>query len=234
MAVIGQRTFSDGVDRYIALSNESLVRPIAIGTNWTSLRVSVLCAIDYQEAVSLGGAQFMIGLCSGTSNPYSSATTTNYIGMGFHRFPPTGTFTYNAGTGNPYLTGSGNGAITKTGTTQVTVSGNTFSHYFPVAGVGVPRRMIHSFVFTKGIPNYSITYYNNTADPLLNYTQADLLEVCDQIVVGTNILVNGVSVAGSGFTVAASEAAGVFDTVDIYWNKVPPMEIYGLGVTRCA
>ena len=45
MATIGVRSFNLIDDKYLALGNEEYVRPLAIGSNWSKIRVGMLVAL---------------------------------------------------------------------------------------------------------------------------------------------------------------------------------------------
>jgi hypothetical protein len=236
MAVIGQRTFTDGVDQYVALTNESLVRPLAMGTNWTTIRIAFLCAIDSQEAASFTGAQMSFGVSCGTTNPYSANTTTHSLLITSQYNGYLGTFTYNAGSGNPYFTGNGWGAIRKVGTTQTFTAGNNATQYYPAAGTGTPRRMIVTATIQRNyLANQYLIYYTVvTPVATLSFTQAHLIQALDQTSTSATIVINGASFTAGALVPTVFESAGLFDTLEIYWNKQIPFEIYGYGVTRCS
>jgi hypothetical protein len=80
MANIGTRTFNLVDDKYLSLANEEWVRTLAIGTNWTKLRIGKLVSVTPDATSNLSGVELIWGLCSGKTNPFGAASTTNFLG----------------------------------------------------------------------------------------------------------------------------------------------------------
>mgnify|MGYP003377941999 CR=1 FL=1 len=118
MANIGSRLFNLLADKYLTLANEEWVRTLAIGNDWNKLRLGLLLAVTPDGTNPLGGTALMLGLCSGKTNPYGAASTTNFVGAALHGSTPgatTGTLSYVAGAGNPYFTSGGSWPGTRVG-----------------------------------------------------------------------------------------------------------------------
>ena len=93
MANIGSRLFNLLADKYLTLANEEWVRTLAIGNDWNKLRLGLLLAVTPNGTNPLGGTALMLGLCSGKTNPYGAASTTNFVGAGLHGSAPGVTIT---------------------------------------------------------------------------------------------------------------------------------------------
>jgi len=65
MASIGVRSFNLIEDKYLTLANEEYVRTLAIGSNWTRLRLGMLAALTPDGVADLQGVQCIWGLCAG-------------------------------------------------------------------------------------------------------------------------------------------------------------------------
>src|SRR5664279_1558518 len=103
MANIGSGTFNLIGDKYLTLANEEFVRTLAIGSDWTRLRLGLLLALSTDGTSDLQGADLVWGLCAGKTNPFGAASTTNFLGMKFGTSFGPELLTYNANAGNPYF-----------------------------------------------------------------------------------------------------------------------------------
>lgn len=233
MAVIKQRVFVEGVqDGCLCLTNEDFVRPLAIGTTWNSIRITALIGFDQPNPGTYTFAGLFMGVCSGQTAPFGAASTTNFVGALLTSrvgSPANWELVYTANSGNPYLSGTfGNAAYTKVGSTGVSSSTNTSPCAFPVAGVGTARRGLVYVTITKGSPNYQI--YTAAPSVTTDQTMAMFYEAIDQATAVPNV--GGLSSYTGNIGIAASEAPGPFNTVNISWNRSFPVEIYCLAVTR--
>lgn len=234
MANIGSRTFNLIGDKYLTLANEEFVRTLAIGSDWTRLRLGLLLALSTDGTSDLQGADLVWGLCAGKTNPFGAASTTNFLGMKFGVNVGPDVLTYNANSGNPYFW-SGRGQMKKVGVTRSTFNGNGLEFHRIATNTGaLQRRSAHFVEIAKGSPNFSVTYWNLPLTGLAkDFTPAHLLEGLEQ---PASIIVNGENLgAGTGGTVAFDEGAGALNTVDLYWNKAAfPLEVYALAAYRLA
>lgn len=235
MANIGSRVFNLVGDKYLSLANEEYVRTLAVGTNWTKLRLGMLIALTPDGTNNLGGTNLVFGLCAGKTNPYGAASTTNFLGMKFGSDPNppyTDLLTYVANSGNPYLW-SGRGALRKTGTAISITGGNAVEFHRIATNTGtVQRKSLHFVEITKGTPNFTVVFWSLSATGVAkDFSPAHLLQGLEQ---GGSITVNGESLGvGTSISVAFSEAAGALDSVDLYWNRASfPLEVHALAAYR--
>ena len=235
MANIGSRFFNLVSDQYLSLANEEYVRTLAIGTNWTKLRLGLLIALTPDGTNNLSGTNLVFGLCAGKTNPYGAASTTNFLGLKFGSEPNppyTDLLTYAANAGNPYLW-SGRGALKKTGTVVTPVNGNALEYHRIATNTGtVQRKSLHFVEITKGNPNFTVVFWNLTAAGVAkDFSPAHLLQGLEQ---AGSITVNGEALGvGTSNSVAFTEAAGALDTVDLYWNRASfPLEVHALAAYR--
>jgi len=236
MATIGQRLFVSLQKKYLTLANEEFVRTLGIGTNWTKLRLGILWAITPDGTNALPSSAIVLGLCSGKTNPYGAANTTNFVGAELHTNAPnstTGSLTYSVISGQPWYTSSGSWPATRVGATISSASGqgNTF---LIATNTGSIQRRSPLFVdIQKGSPNYTITRWLPQSSTTA-YQTADMspAEFLSSLELATPTWVN-IALTGSVGTIATSEGPGVFDTFDFFWNKsLFPAEIYAVAVYR--
>ena len=233
MAIIGTRTFlADGVKPYITVGSEEYVRPLAMGTNWTKIRIAMLVSIVPNGINNIANGGVIMGVCSGTSAPYGAASTTNFIGASYASVGTTlVTYTYTAGAGFPYYSIGYPQLVSKTGASvSITGQSSSVTPGFAVAGVGNLIRRGFLFVdIQKGSPNYTVTFLNSwpTSRTDLDYTTTHLVEFCE------SGAINATAASAHSVANTFSEAAGALDTVNIYWPRsANPLEIYSIAVAR--
>lgn len=234
-SVIGERVFvSDGIDKYITLPNAEYVRPLSIGSNWNRLRIGVLMAMTPNATSNILSCNFVMGVCSGATNPYGASSTTYFIGSGM---TGSATMTYNAGTaGASYYTGSTTSWVSRIGTTLTTGGALTFLAV-TTSGVYTQRRCAQYVDITKYSPsaaNIAVTQWTETgagtAHTQYDVTYPAFLYALEQA--GTPVI-NGTNMNSNGTNGPFVEASGPLDTVDVYWNKDAfPWEVYGIAVYR--
>ena len=233
MANIGTRTFNLIADKYLTLANEEYARTLAIGSNWTKLRLGLLLAMSTDGTSDLQGMELICGLCAGKTNPYGAAITTNFLGMKVGAFEGGGALTYNANSGNPYFS-AGRALMTKVGATKTVLNGEVSDFHRIVTNTGaLQRRSVHYVEFTKGSPYFNVRVWSVPLTGLVkDFTPAHLLEGLEQ---PTSIIVNGETLIGgpTGMAALFDEGAGALDTVDLHWNKAAfPLEVYALAAYR--
>jgi hypothetical protein len=242
MATIGSRTFNLIGDKYLSLANEEYLRQLSIGSNWNKLRLGAMVALAPNGTSNLVGCSLMLGLCSAATpfantTGYAAASTGNFLGIdvvtdnGGGTGP--GTFTYNAGTGNPFFSCVFSGARRRVATTSTFAVTNSYSPAIAQTNGSLQRRSVLLLEITKGSPNYSLKIFtNNAAQAEMDFTTAHFLDGLEQS--GTPIINGQTMVQNSGLvTIACSESTGVFDTVNLFWNKSAfPIEVYALAAFR--
>ena len=226
MAVIGQRTFSDGPDQFMNLANEDFVRPLAFGTNWSTLKITAHVAANFEVAGDISGCLFTMGVCSNGvgygQNPL------NYIGGVFGGGATYG-FYYYANAGSPYFLQPAICGVTKVGSSATFANANSASNVFPLTPT-TAKRAIVCVTIVKGSPNYAA--YPSYYDALYDFTSQNFLDVADQPTAAATTT-NGQALNVAGYSLAASEVPGPLNCLDIYWNRKQfPLEFYGIAVTR--
>lgn len=227
MSVIIQRVFSDGADQALTLSQEELARRLNIGTNWNSIRILVQLALNCQTGANISSTSLVIGMCSGAVNTFGQGTCTNFIG-GVHTQTGAGLYgqwNYNAGAGNPYYTTAGNNVAVRAGTgaaSVYTVGGN--NGFVPIAANGTARRGIFGCRISKGSPTFAIG--NQFTGVNQDYTVANFFDYADQL---ANV---PAGMSEYPLSVTFNEVAGALDTVNIWWPRIYPLEIYAVAVCR--
>src|ERR1041385_3392522 len=75
------RTYSSVDDKRIVLKNSHFSRLHGVNSSWNAIRVALRVSItDFGS--NLGSTpEFVVGLCSGTTNVYKDSTTTHFVGM---------------------------------------------------------------------------------------------------------------------------------------------------------
>jgi len=239
MAQFITTTFASGNDIALQLGNEEWVRTLAVGSTWSHIRIGVLYQL-IGTVTTAGGTGFFIGMCSGTSNPFGAATTTNAVGL-----EVINALGFVANSGNPYYQfGSSNGQVCKKVVSTITTN---VTNVFDSVDGGVPtnlgatlRRGLLYVDIVKGSPNYTIQAsfpagMGSTGTGNHDFTVAELLSGMTQVL--GSITVGGflLSSANSPLTLACDETAGGFDTVDIYSNELNnPMNWYEVAVEKLA
>jgi hypothetical protein len=111
MALIDLITFGDGDDKYLQLANESWGRQLAIGSDWTRLRVGIMAHIFTDVTTSLAGAFLALGFSNGANQHALSQNASLWYGQAWGGTSSGGygggTWGYNAGSGKPYWSAGG-------------------------------------------------------------------------------------------------------------------------------
>ncbi len=243
MAIIGTRAFNLIEDKYLTLGNEEYLRPLSIGNNWSKLRLGLMLALPPNGTSNLTGCSLVVGVCSAaspfnTTGGYAAASTRNFVGVDVATDgsggAALGTLSYNAGSGNPYYSTTYSGARRRVGTTDTFVAATTLTHAVAQNTGTLQRRTLLYVEIAKGSPNYTVKYYAaNGTLAMLDFAERDLLDGLEQA--GTPVVNTQTMFASSAMAVACDETAGVFDTVNLFWNRTTyPLEVYALAAFRMA
>ncbi|MBI1178319.1 hypothetical protein GC207_12860 [bacterium] len=233
MANIGSRTFNLVDDQYLSLANEEWVRTLAIGSNWTKLRLGVLLSVTPDDVNNLNGVQLVFGLCAGKTNPYGAASTTNFLGMKFGGTTGGDLWTYKANSGNPYF-GTERIFIKKTAATVIGLSSAAGEvHRVNTNNGTLQRRGVQFLDIAKGTPNFTVTQWAITLGSMAkDFSAAHLLDGLEQ---SGSISVNGETMNSMPLAIPFDETAGALDTVDVFWNKSAfPLEVHAIAAYRLA
>jgi hypothetical protein len=230
MPQIGERIFVlGGNKKYCALTNEEIVR--YIGTDWTSIRIGLLAAINTDGTNNITG-RLAVGVCSGSTNPVMAATTTLFCGM--RNLSSAGAYVYNANAGFPYFSNGITYGLRRVGNTDTTAGvGNT--NMFVTTNTGsLQRRSLIYVDLNKIGANSEQTWTNNTTQFGIDFNYSHFLEGLEYpgnpVVQNTSLFGNTIQTLSS-----FSEAPGPLDHVDIAWSGLSQaFEIYAFGVWRKA
>lgn len=239
MPVIGQRTFllNPTTDKYISLSNEEFTRKIdltGIGNSWTKIKVAINCAIGDTGGGNLSTTQLFLGFCNETSDPYGSQACVNACGLLFGSTGG-GTWTYNAGAGNPYYTIGTWKYLRRTGVTELADSISSATFVVPTNAGTLQRRGWLGVSITQTATQFTTGYWSQAAATAASDVYLD------QFLYSTNQGQSGnappyvLETAGIGLSKALTPGAGwntnPLNSVDIYWSNASyALEIYAIAV----
>lgn len=223
MAEIGQQLFAiDGTRNFLRLYKEEFVRPF-VAPPWTArLRLAVMVQITDTGGNFSAPDHSFFGLCQGTSRPYGDATPLRVCGT---RIRNTSTWTYNAGSGNPYYSGLTldsirilNGAVT---TSSMSSSANGV--YTTTSGTA--RRSLIIVDVLDGSQIYFKT--EATVGTALDFNLFNFLEATEALT--PSYAFNGSTT--QSFTSNVGAVTSLLDTVNIYWGTGSvPLLVYGMAV----
>lgn len=212
-------------DRRIQLGAEEIVRPMAIGTNWTKLRIGIRAGLWYAGG-NFSNAVLALGVCQG-QNGFISTNTVDYFGVvAGSAMLSTWTITT---TSQPFAyTPAGAVYFRKTGQSVVSSTAGSATGPFFTCN---PQQFRSQFFFdiTKGATTYTFSSwgFNAFATSQTDVSRAVFLQALENEVSPTSLtnLFASQTIAYSG--------SGLFDSVSLYWNRsTPTMEISDLAVCR--
>jgi len=218
------RTYGDGDDKKISLSNATCARLLSIGNTWNKIRVGIRLMVNAAANIT-GTPAFAVGVCSGTSNPWNNgaATTTNFVGC--ITAQPSWTYTTNV-----MLLNSGNvdfRVATRVGTT--TTFGLQPPSVLVIPALSYDIRGVIFVDITKGSPNYTVNVFSPTSITLADVTQtAFFTQVAAEVSSISNYAF------GTPRTIAVDEGNGILNAVNIGWDKSVSgtIEISDLAIVR--
>jgi hypothetical protein len=224
------RTISAATDKRAKITNGNIFRKLAMGNNWTKIRIGLQMSFDGSATVS-GTPRFAVGLQSGIINSYGAGPD-NFLGVRFNS--SMSTLDWTSDTVNYYRTSVAPVVTKKIGGTDTDGSNLGSNVYFSSA----PATARTGFLIeiTKGSPNYTVSaaFASSAAAGKADLTDADfanLLEMTNMSDAST-VVSSGYN-ASSGISLAFDQVAGVLDTFVVYWSKtVPPLEISAVGIRK--
>ena len=240
MALLGQRVYAVGGNQvYLALKKEEYIRPLAIGSNWTVLRIGLLFAVS-GPAGSMYGVDFGFGVCnSSLLGPQGlfSYNCPNWYGRTFNATTGS-TVTYTAGT-SPYYQTVGTYRAYRQGQSRgVWGAAGTAANLATTNGTP-QRRSMHVIEISKGAAGATSGWGTtmSVAQTALDWTFDNLLEITEQYnqapVVGTTGASTAITADSAAGTGAQNDTAGPLDSISIAWSPVDAaLEIYGIAVYR--
>lgn len=231
MGAIFYRQFSEGSKPYLTLAGEELVRPLGIGSNWSTLRIAILCAVTPNGVSNITNGSAFFGLCSGAKG-FGASDCTN--ALGWYANNESWAYTSNGGQNFYYAVGPTYakkvaGVVTTAGSSNMSLS---------IIG----KRACFILTFAKGSPNFSASNVYISATAGGNYatdqTARHAVEWCDTTsTAGPSIILDNTTITATGNNAAVTfnETAGSLDSLNLYWSKAQfPLEIYGIFVAKQA
>ena len=230
------RTISSVVDTRIRLTNSNFARlwSADVGTNWTTIRVGCRVSVEDSGTSLTSTPRFAFGICSGTSNIFMDATTSNWIGLVTYG----GTWTRSTSPtkymlGNGSYFDSGIAAAKRVGSTLTT---DAFTNSpFPGATYlfdATVNRVALFVDITKGSPNFTVrpTYYKTSA---ANDVSVDTF--LSQVAVSVPSI-TGHQYGNETKSIAIDEATnGFFNAINVAWDRTSPaIEISDIAVVKLA
>lgn len=229
MAFIQSRTFVlGGAKKLLSLTNEEIVRNI--GTDWTSVRIGILCAIVDNAGGNVTG-RLNIGVCSGQTNPCGVASTTNFAGA--RTLSGGQTWTYVANSGNPYFTNGSFYGLRRVGNSDTTagVANTSLNIVTTAPGTGgLQRRSLVMVDISKA--GSELPYCTQTTQFGQDYSYVDFLAALDW---QNSTPTTGGQAMGplTSQAISLDETPGAYNNVDIGWTgTAQALEIYALGIYR--
>ena len=220
------RTISAVSDKRIVVSNGTWVRPIPFGTTWTQLRFGIRVSMRDSGANLTGTPRFVMGVCSGSSNIYGDATTTNFAGVRTNQATWTRAATNYENTTNFWVPTKRVGSTITDGTVL-----NTSQRWANGAASAVADRQVLFVDVNKGSPNYTFDIFRLPSGGTLNdISRTTFLE---QMEVAAPVITGYATVTPVAF--AVDESAGTFDHISFFWDRTTPeFEISDIAVARLA
>lgn len=235
-ASILSRTINTVLDKGLVLANDYCARKIAIGTDWATVRIGFLLAINPNGSTqSIRGLRFLIGLCSGTQNPVGSASPGHFVGMNLgSNYDAPSELAYLPNSGYPYFkTGSPRLIRIASGVVEQQVSQSAFSFGIALPAQPQDRRLPIVLQITKHASIYGITTLIPTgnssyADAVtrINIPLVDLITAMEGATMTNVKEILGAMVGSSywfqedsanGYSLTGTDASGPLDTINISW-----------------
>lgn len=231
----------------LEMSQEQIANTFSIGTNWTQLRVGILYQLSSSSATSsITSTDFAIGLCSGTASLYGSAAGPTYFAGWRSGVSNTLTYQVGGGTNLPYYTPTqfiGN-IGTKVGTAFSSSANPQFGPDFPpiltgslaVTASWFPLYL--DFIKTNNTSSsqlWTITFYRYAADNGVRQPEyATVTRFYDELAHNVPSFAGGIPWQTlTTANVPISESIfGALDSINIFWPKTNPLDIYDIAVYR--
>jgi hypothetical protein len=234
-AVIGQRVFAVGGNQvYLSLRQDEYIRPLAIGSDWTWLKIGLLFNIVGPPG-TLAYSDFGIGVCNySLLGPQGllSWSCPNWYGRTFNATAG-GIVTYTGGA-NPYYNMSGTYRSYRQFKSRGWWGGNVTTKAMAAGGTGaLQRRSMHVVEIVKGTDG-TRGYGTTTAGLVVqDWTFDNLLEITEMYnqtpYVGATAM-QGDEASGTG---AQNDNAGPLDAISVAWAAAnATLDIYGIVVYR--
>lgn len=241
MAQIVERIFTYVPSKVLSLGGEQWARKLALGNQWSRIRIGILCAIN-------GGASFNGFLFMGMSNGQSGGSASGQgIGASLSgSITSAGGWSYVANSGLPYFGSNGSGKIFRRTRgfpgpfgpgTAIETSGSISQINIPAGGAfqGYQRRRAPVyFDITRevgGGGNAVVTIYGmNTPTMAVDIRPDFFLEGLDQP--GVPTIFGQTMLTNINTNMPVSDMLGQLDTLFIMWQRASfPLEISAIGAS---
>lgn len=211
----------------LQLGNEEYGHRLAIGTNWTRLRIG--CHIAVPGLQSFDGNLpfcFMLGLCRGTTAMFKSPNCEEFLGLTLGN-SSISSFTYGTSPGPHFFNGRPS-VVSKVGSVITLHTGLSANYYFSaLASV----RTVAFIDITKNGSAGTITFTAWMPGTTTQATTDNTYSVFMQSMENNTTPTNANSVVGN--TTVTHPGDGLFDTIYIGWNKsYPALNVYELCACR--
>ena len=238
---IVSRTHQDGrTMKCLSLLNGQLGRRMPWGDKWNKLRIIVGWRINASATFQTVNTQF-VGVCSGTTNMVSSATTDNAIGWRWGSASGEN-ITFTAGTRVSYFNmGTAFRFMSRRGTTNTIIASGGSGHAIPAVegyiGVALLRIARPVFANNSSSVTYSLLEGSTQASGIELYRPKNairhmLSDDSGASSLSTQDTESGVMLSGST-TVSFDQSTGVLDTLNITWPETTnPLELCCIGVRK--
>lgn len=234
---IVSRTHVDGraEQRFNMNTSDQYGRRMPWGGKWNRLKIVLLLRINASANLTTPNGYF--GICSGTTNMVSSATTSNFIGI--RTGDGTGTGTFNAGTVASYFNMPSFRFVSRRGTTTTDIAAGGSGHHI-TADEGFLTPVVYEISRPIFVGAGSVTYsHKEVSNPstFVEFSRAkDAVKFLLNDVAGatTSLSEADSALAGSSGTTtgAFDESTGVLDTVNFAWSEFEGLEIAAFGVRK--
>lgn len=244
MPFIASRNFATGNQQYLNLTADDYLRTLNIGSQWTRIRIGILCALGTVDETGwpIRTASLCIGVCSTVKSSVSLLSPANCWGFGCSQHPSnsTASYAYNAGTaGNSYYTcgnfaffkvengvlASGSvGSLTVTLPTTTTLGGALARRGMVVADISKSARV--SGNITQGAMSTAAGHMG------LDIVANDLYAAMESVSAAPTIQGVAMGNLAIGNSLTFNETTyGLLDTVYVYWNHYTvPLQLYEIAV----
>jgi hypothetical protein len=228
--LINQRVFFSGTKLLLRQEACELTRPLAIGNNWTVIRVAMLWALN-NSTNGTGSlvSSWSLGLCNG-NNGVGQKYTDHFVGWGCASGAGA---TYTANSGNPYFVYNGR-ALRKVGftTAQATI-GSTNVNIAATEGTLARKSMVVVDI-TKGASTFSVICYSTGTTAMALQPDLSVATFLEALQTPNAASVQGISLAQTTQqSLSGTETAGNLDTFNFHTeNLTSPIEVYAMAVYR--
>jgi len=210
-------------------------RKMPWGAKWNRLKIVLLLRINAVANITTVNGYF--GVCNGTANMVTSATTNNFIGL--RTGDGTGTGTFTAGTTSSYFNMPTFRFVSRRGTTTTDIAAGGSGH-----SITASEGFLTPLVYEVSRPVFagagSVTYSHKEVScgaSVVEFSQAKsavnfLLDDVAATTTGLSQADSALIGTSGSITGAFDESTGVLDTVNFSWSEFDAIEIAAFGVRK--